>query len=122
MKWSDYYEGSQELVISKNKYKPATRANNLLDGSREAQAIRCSENAQHGYGHYTDCANKRMIKAMNNPKEAFGQEFEDEAFMTERSLFLDIGCGFGFPNFMVAAIIGCQSYGVDIVPVRAKAC
>lgn len=38
------------------------------------------------------------------------------------SSFLDIGSGFGKPVFHAAIQTGCESYGIEIVPVRVSIC
>jgi cyclopropane fatty-acyl-phospholipid synthase-like methyltransferase len=38
------------------------------------------------------------------------------------STFLDIGSGFGKPVFHSAIQTGCESFGIEIVPVRVSFC
>jgi len=42
--------------------------------------------------------------------------------MSRESLFLDIGSGFGKPNFHAAFQIGCESLGIEVVPARVEFC
>jgi hypothetical protein len=42
--------------------------------------------------------------------------------MTENSLFLDIGSGFGKPVFHAALQVGCESKGIEVVPARVEFC
>jgi hypothetical protein len=42
--------------------------------------------------------------------------------MTEESLFLDIGSGFGKPVFHSALQVGCESKGIEVVPARVEFC
>ena len=109
-------------MLSKDAQRPSTRSNVLLDGSRASQALRCSENANLTYGHYTAAAYNQMIQAMLRPEAHFPRNGLDISYyMNESSCFLDIGSGFGFPNFMVAATVGCLSYGVEICARRHEA-
>ena len=49
--------------------------------------------------------------------------FEPEDYnMNENSSFLDIGSGFGKPNFHCALQVGCFSKGIEVVPARVEFC
>lgn len=49
-------------------------------------------------------------------------EINDYNLSTENgSSFLDIGSGFGKPNFHAAMQTGCPSHGVEVVPARVAA-
>ena len=39
--------------------------------------------------------------------------------MTDQSIFLDIGSGFGYPNFLATGMTGCRGVGVEVSEVRA---
>jgi len=42
--------------------------------------------------------------------------------MSKKSLFLDIGSGFGKPVFHAAFQVGCESLGIEVVPARVEFC
>lgn len=46
----------------------------------------------------------------------------EEYNMNDKSLFLDIGSGFGKPVFHAAFQVGCESKGIEVVPARVEFC
>jgi len=42
--------------------------------------------------------------------------------MNSDSLFLDLGCGFGYPQFLTAAHFKCRALGQDFMQVRVDTC
>ena len=77
-----------------------------------SQAIKDSVACQYTYGHYTHGGLCKVIDALINPYHAIGQPWDSSAIdasysIKPSSVFLDIGSGYGFPCFMVAAAVGC---------------
>lgn len=48
------------------------------------------------------------------------EQQRNEYNISHESVFLDIGCGFGKPNFITALKVGCKSLGIDVVDLRVK--
>jgi 16S rRNA G527 N7-methylase RsmG len=48
-----------------------------------------------------------IIEGLMHPQDHFNDVKLDAYSMDSSSCFLDIGSGFGYPNFMVAATTGC---------------
>ena len=56
----------------------------------------------------------KMINDLPFPVQEYNMCIEN------RSTFLDIGSGFGKPNFHAAMQTGCHSRGVEVVPARVS--
>ena len=59
-----------------------------------------------------DASLKGIVRDLPFPIEEYNMTAENG------STFLDIGAGFGKPNYHAAMQTGCQSYGVEIVQMR----
>jgi hypothetical protein len=66
----------------------------------------------------------KVIHAMMNPAETFKRfsNLNTTHKLTPDSVFLDIGSGFGYPNFVATATVGCEGLGIEIVNRRVLDC
>jgi len=66
----------------------------------------------------------KVINAMMNPAETFKlfSNLNATHQLTHDSVFLDIGSGFGFPNFVATATVGCEGLGIEIADRRVEDC
>ena len=90
---------------------------------------KCLETAQVGYGEISLGSTQQMFNIMMQIsaliyKNSFLQKYiqgnPEDYNLGPDSYFLDIGSGFGKPNFHASLISGCSSMGIEVVPVRAK--
>lgn len=66
---------------------------------------------------------EHILEKMRNidftAKNLYIPKLNGESFnISEKSLFLDIGSGFGKPVFHAAFSVGCNSWGIEILPPR----
>jgi hypothetical protein len=118
------HEGLIDAIETFDECKPATRSNSKTADSNHIRAIKAARSGDYTYGHYTLGSVKKVVSAMMNPVELLeGATYLDATHsLTSSSLFLDIGSGFGYPNFVATAIVGCDGLGIEISDNRVKSC
>lgn len=88
------------------------------------------DTTQIGYGEITAGSFLNLLNLFQNVSSLLdsnkGLNFSHEKCasfnMDSDSFFLDIGSGFGKPNFHAAFQVGCYSKGIEVVPARAEFC
>ena len=93
------------------------------------QKWRNKDTTQTGYGEITAGSMLNLFNLFQNmsallQQNGFGFSYEkcQSYNMDSNSFFLDIGSGFGKPNFHAAFQVGCTSKGIEVVPARAEFC
>lgn len=122
-------EGSDLLWNHENSLHRAKLRSSIKEGDNEL-TWKNKDTTQIGYGEITPGSLVNMFNLFQNISRLisktgdfnFSEEKAESYNMKSNSLFLDIGSGFGKPNFHAALQVGCISYGVEVVPARVEFC
>lgn len=109
------------LGVKKRRSEIQTEDNQLKWKDRDT--------TQTGYGEITMGSMTNMFNLFQNVSlilhdyhPEVSHNIIKEYDLSDKSAFLDIGSGFGKPNFHAALQTGCISKGIEVVPARAEYC
>ena len=118
------HEGLINAIKRIDSSRVGTRTNSAVAVTNHTKAIKEARSGDYTYGHYTFASVNKIVAAMMNPSELFKQQPELNAshMLGVGSVFLDIGSGFGYPNLVATARVGCGGLGIEISSNRVRSC